>query len=90
MRTRVRIARTARFKKAWNELSAQEKGLARKALTNLIADIRYPALRVKKLQGVGHLWEARVSLSLRLTFELNGDTIILRNIGKHDEALESP
>jgi mRNA interferase RelE/StbE len=86
----VKISRTARFKSAWQELTEEEKELGRKALRNLATDLRYPALRVKKMQGVEHIWEARVSRSLRMTFELVGDTIILRNIGRHDETLERP
>ena len=86
----MKIARTASFRKAWRRLTEEEKVLGRKALTNLAADLRYPALRVKKMQGVEHIWEARVSRSLRMTFELEGDTVILRNIGCHDETLEQP
>ena len=86
----MKITRTATFKKAWKELNEGEKVLARKALRNLAADLRYPALRVKKMQGVEHIWEARVSRSLRMTFQVEGDTIILRNIGRHDETLERP
>jgi mRNA-degrading endonuclease YafQ of YafQ-DinJ toxin-antitoxin module len=86
----VKISRTARFKRTWQELTKEEKELGRKALRNLATDLRYPALRVKKMQGVEHIWEARVSRSLRMTFELEGDTIILRNIGRHDETLERP
>jgi len=86
----VKITRTARFKKAWKELNGEEKDLARKALRNLAADLLYPALRVKKMQGVEHIWEARVSRSLRMTFQIEGDTIILRNIGRHNETLERP
>jgi hypothetical protein len=31
-----------------------------------------------------------VSRSLRITFQIEGDTIVLRNIGQHDETLERP
>jgi len=86
----VKIARTARFKKAWQDLTEEEKVVGRKALRNLATDLRYPALRVRKLKGVEHIWEGRVSRSLRMTFELDGNTIILRNIGRHDETLERP
>ena len=86
----MKIARTARFKKAWQELSEEEKELGRKALRKLAADLGYPALRVRKMQGTGRIWEARVSRSLRLTFEVEGDTLVLRNIGRHDETLERP
>jgi mRNA interferase RelE/StbE len=86
----VKITRTDRFKKAWKELSDEEKDLSLKALRNLVTDLRYPALRVKKMQGVENMWEARVSRSIRVTFQIMGDTIILRNIGRHDETLERP
>jgi len=86
----VKITRTARFKKAWQELSEEEKALGRKALRNLAADLGYPALRVRKIQGVEHVWEARVSHSLRMTFALEGNRITLRNIGRDDETLERP
>ena len=86
----MKIARTARFKKAWKQLAKGEKSLARKAITNLASDIRYPALRVKKIKGVENIWEARASLSLRITFQIEGNTIILRNIGHHEETLGRP
>ena len=86
----MKITRTARFKKSWGELTRQDKNLARKALGNLLIDLHYPALRVKKMQGAGQIWEARASQSLRITFEIEGDTIILRNIGRHDETLGRP
>ena len=86
----MKITRTARFKKAWEELNEEEKALARKAIGNLVTDVRYPALRVKKIRGTRDIWEARASLSLRMTFQIEGDMIILRNIGHHDEALERP
>jgi len=86
----VRIARTARFKKAWEQLNEEERVLARKAIRNLAADIRHPALKAKKIEGAGDIWEARASRSLRMTFQIGDDTIILRNIGRHDETLERP
>jgi len=86
----VRIARTESFKKAWGQLSDEQKALARKAIENLIKDMRYPSLRVKKVKGTEHIWEARASRSIRMTFQIDGDTIILRNIGQHDETLGRP
>jgi len=86
----VKITRTATFKKAWKESNEGEKVLARKALRNLAADLRYPALGVRKMQGVERIWEARVSRALGLTFELEGKTLVLRSIGRHNETLERP
>jgi len=64
--------------------------LARKAIENLLKDIKYPALRVKKIKGTKDIWEARVNISIRLTFQIEKELIILRNIGKHDETLDNP
>ena len=86
----MRIARTARFKKSWERLTKADETLARKAITNLAINTQYPSLRVKKIKGTENIWEARVSLSLRITFRIEGNTIILRNIGRHDETLERP
>ncbi len=86
----MKIARTDRFKKAWKQLTQEEKILSRKAITNLATNVRYPSLRVKKIQGTNNIWEARASHSMRVTFQIEGNTIILRNIGRHDEALGHP
>jgi len=86
----MRIARTDNFKRAWNKLAKEQKTLAYKAIENLISDIRYPALRVKKMKGTANIWEARASKSLRITFQIEGNVIVLRNIGQHDETLGRP
>ena len=86
----MRIARSAKFDKAWKRLNDEEKALARKAIRNLAMDIRYPALRAKKIKGAGSIWEAMASRSLRVTFHIESDTIILRNIGRHDQTIERP
>ena len=86
----MKIARTERFKKSWEQLSKTEKSLAQKAITNLESDIRYPSLRTKKIKGVDDIWEARVSLYLRITFQIERDVILLRNIGRHDETISRP
>ena len=86
----MKIARTGRFKKAWKRLNAKDKKLARKAIENLAVNMSYPSLRVKKIKGTGNVWEARASQSLRITFQLDAEKIVLRNIGHHDEALGQP
>ena len=86
----MKIARTDRFKKAWGQLTKEERALTLKAITKLVENIRYPALRTKKMKGTENIWEARVSYSLRLTFQFGSDVIILRNVGRHDETLERP
>jgi mRNA-degrading endonuclease RelE of RelBE toxin-antitoxin system len=86
----MKIARTARFKKAWKLLSERDKKSARKAIENLATNVNYPSLRVKKIKGTDKLWEARASRSLRITFEIDMKTIVMRNIGHHDQTLKQP
>jgi len=86
----MKIARTERFKKAYQSLSQTEKWQAQKAIRLLAEDLRHPSLGVKKIQGTGHIWEARVSRGCRMTFEMEGDTIVLRTVGEHDATLKKP
>jgi mRNA-degrading endonuclease RelE of RelBE toxin-antitoxin system len=80
----MRLARTNRFKRACRKLKAEEQALADKALRFLASDLRHPSLRVKKIKGTDKIWEARVGRTIRLTFEMHGDLLVLRNIGQHD------
>jgi mRNA-degrading endonuclease RelE of RelBE toxin-antitoxin system len=86
----MRIARTEGFKKAWRQLTEEQKASGQKTIEILVINMRYPSLRVKRIKGTEYIWEARVSRSLRMTFQIEGDTIILRNIGQHDKPLDRP
>ncbi len=81
---------TERFKRAYKKLDPQKRRAVQKALGLMATDIRHPSLQVKKMQGAGGIWEARASISLRLTFEMHSDAVLLRNVGEHDETLERP
>jgi mRNA interferase RelE/StbE len=86
----MKLARTDRFKKAYRKLTANEQRGADKALSLLAEDLRHPSLQVKKIEGTRGIWEARATRSLRLSFEIRDDTLILRNIGDHDKVLRNP
>lgn len=60
------------------------------AIQNLLMNMGHPGLGVKRIQGTDGIWEARASRSLRLTFEISADLIILRNVGSHNETLGRP
>lgn len=47
-------------------------------------DPRHPSLKVKKLEGAKDIWEMSVTKSYRITFQRNGEIVLLRNIGTHD------
>lgn len=86
----MRIARTERFKAAYVELTPSNQQQARKAIRLFRENPHHPGLRVKKIKGTESIWEARVSRSIRMTFEVHGDLIVLRNIGEHDKTLARP
>jgi len=86
----VRLARTARFKRAYRKLTLENRERAGKAIRLLLENPRHPGLWVKRVKGTRAIWEARVSRSCRLTFEIHGETYLLRNIGEHDDVLGKP
>ena len=86
----MKIARTERFKKAYQKLNQRQRRAVEKALSFLVNNIQHPSLRVKKIEGTAGIWEARASKSIRLSFEFRDDTLTLRNVGDHDEVLRGP
>jgi mRNA-degrading endonuclease RelE of RelBE toxin-antitoxin system len=86
----VRLQYTERFRRAFASLSERDAIRVEKALRLLASDPRYPGLRVKRIQGTGGIWEARASDSIRITFEMEGDVLVLRMVGPHDATLNDP
>ena len=46
--------------------------------------VRHPGLSAKKMRGEAAIWEARIDIHYRFTFQLQGQVIILRRIGTHE------
>ncbi|HEY44430.1 MAG TPA: hypothetical protein G4O11_10665 [Anaerolineae bacterium] len=86
----MRLILTNRFQKAYQSLAANDQGRVQKAIRIMAGDLRHPSLRVKRIKGTQGIWEARASKSLRITFETEGDALILRNVGHHDQTLKKP
>jgi mRNA-degrading endonuclease RelE of RelBE toxin-antitoxin system len=86
----MEIVLTGQFEDAYCRLSTTDKRSVRKAITLLGGNPRYPGLHVKKMEGHRSIWEARPSDRLRMTFEMMGDIITLRNVGEHDKVLKKP
>ncbi len=86
----MKIRFTEQFEEAYNSLTEENKRLVYKATKLMIEDLRYPGLHVKKMRTSSNIWEARASLQIRLTFEMMGDIMVLRNVGKHDDVLKNP
>jgi len=67
---------------------------ARRALKNklelMIENPRHPSLRTKKIQGQDNIFEASITMDIRITWQYTEDGIWLRNIGEHDRTLKNP
>lgn len=86
----MRIIRLNPFKKDYKKLPLNIQKQADKKITFLITNFHHPSLRVKRIQGAKDIWEGRITKGIRFTFQIIGDTYILRRIGKHDEVLRKP
>jgi mRNA-degrading endonuclease RelE of RelBE toxin-antitoxin system len=86
----MQLLMTERFRRAYTSLETADQDRVKKTLGLMADDLKYPSLRVKKIQGTKGIWEARASRSLRITFQVEEGSILLRNVGQHDAALRNP
>ncbi|MCL5038774.1 MAG: hypothetical protein M1299_02950 [Firmicutes bacterium] len=84
------IILTWRFGRAFRALNKQIQKKALRVLELLDRDMGHPSLRCKLVQGTPDIYEARVDLKYRMTFQLVGEVKVLRNIDNHDECLRNP
>jgi len=75
---------TAKFKKQFKRLPQRIRKTAKKQLGLLLSNPDHPSLNIKKMQDPRDIWECRITHSYRFTFQVEGETYILRNIGTHD------
>lgn len=78
------------FKKSYQKLSPLVQKQVDASLRWLMTDIQYPSLQVKKIQGTQNIYELRVSLKYRMSFEIQEDGYFLRKVGEHDALLRNP
>lgn len=86
----MRLRATNRFLRRLHKLTKEEQKAVLKAVGRMQRDLLHPSLRTGKLGGRNTIWYTRATRNLRITFELVGDTVILRNCGHHDETLVDP
>ena len=60
-----------------------QKRVDRKILL-LSQNIRHPGLGVKKMVNQTSIYEARVDIHNRVTFEVQDDTVFMRRVGTHE------
>lgn len=80
----MKILWTPPFEHDFLALSEALKKRVEKTLRLLSENPRHPSLQAKKIKGAKEIWEARACISYRITYEVSGDTLILRRVGAHD------
>ena len=86
-----KLRSSRRFKKAYRRLPLDIQAKTKKALRLMAEDTRHPSLRTRPIQGTAGVYEARVDINYRLTYErLAGDILLIRVVGLHDETLKNP
>lgn len=72
------------FQRDFNSLPREIQKQFEKVIRLFEENPRHPSLRVKKMEGTGGIWEARVTQSHRFTFNWESGVVTLRRIGTHD------
>ena len=71
-------------------LSDDAKKALKKKLDIMADNPKHPSLRTKKIKGHENIFEASITMGIRMTWEYFEDGILLRNIGEHDKTLNNP
>jgi mRNA interferase RelE/StbE len=86
-----KIKFTRRFLKSFARLPVAVQEKIKKQIALLAENPRHPSLQTRPIQGAESIYEARVDFDYRMTYQRDSDdTLVLRVVGKHDEALKNP
>lgn len=80
----MRLLFTKNFVRNYRKLPQEIQKAVDKQLELLLANAQHASLAIKKMNDPRNIWEARVTLTHRLTFQIEGDIYILRKVGSHD------
>ncbi len=80
------------FERAYKRLTATQRELADAKLRDLLTDPRPPGLRFEKLKGYRkpNLYTLHIDGNYKISFSVDGDVAILRNVGTHNEIDRAP
>lgn len=86
----MKIKAYKRFKKCYEGLPKHIQKKVDRQLYLLAQDFHHPSLQTKKIKGTEGVWEGRIDLFYRMTFDIMGEIIFLRTVGNHDIVLKKP
>ncbi len=72
------------FAKQYKKLPAIVREKFDRQLRRLVKDPQHPSLRAPKMVNREEVWEARIDIQYRFTFQFSDDDIVLRSIGTHE------
>ena len=75
---------TRSFIKQYRKAPAKIQRKFDKQLDLLVNNPRYPSVGVKKMVNKDNVWEGRVDIHWRFTFEKHSKELVLRSLGTHD------
>ena len=79
----MKVAFTKPFKRDYKGLPENIQEQTDKQIMHLPDNPKHPSLHIKKMEGHESVWEARVTKGYRMTFQIDGDTYLLRRVGTH-------
>jgi mRNA-degrading endonuclease RelE of RelBE toxin-antitoxin system len=85
----MRLLFTKTFVRNYRKLPQKIQKAVDKQLELLLTNAQHISLGIKKMNDPRNIWEARVTLSHRFTFQIEGDIYILRKVGSQ-ETLKKP
>ena len=75
---------TRSFQRLFKRLPADIRDATHSKLARYLENPAHPSLRIRRVKGTERIWEMSITLNYRLTFEIDGERVILRRIGTHD------
>ncbi len=80
----MQIEATQTFLRLYKKMPQEIKDKTKKILELFQANPGHPSLGHKKMAGQEDIYEVRVTINYRLTYQKMGNTAYLRKIGTHD------
>jgi len=80
----MKLAFTKPFMKDYKGLPKNIQEQIDDQITRLLDNPKHPSLQIKKMEGHQSIWEARITGGYRMTFQIDGDTYLLRRTGTHN------
>lgn len=78
------VLRSKKFLKQYTQLPASLQKKVDRCLRLLVKNRRHPSIQARKMVNHDTIWEARVDLHTRITFQVSKDQITLRAVGTHE------